>query len=203
MLRLLRPTSSLRTCRRFLHFFKSSELDEPDYFKTPLDPRALSLLKKYNDDILYSSHSEVNKKPLSYEQRMYVLNKINKRIYQEQLKLATAREPSIILDKASEFSELIPNNERTPAIVESQTGPFVMKDFEEPENSEDKAILARAKLKLFTEMGLRRSALEHEMHSFPDNWMEDYETFDETEFTDLQYGTPGNHAVHSMIFKMT
>lgn len=192
MIRILQLSRKLPGRRQLLHTLKSQELDEPAYHKKPLDPQIVSLVKKYDSDIFYSSHIELNKKPLTYKQRSDLLFKLGSDAYIDRLNKARESEPSIFVEKLVEFNDL---KQSDPSkTVENQEEPKTapVEKTLSAEDEEKKAELARAKLKILTEMGMRRSAVEYEIQSFPDNWMEDYETFDENEFlADTQYGTPG------------
>lgn len=208
MIRVLRLSRKLPGCRQFLHTLKSRELDEPAYHKKPLDPQILSLVKKYDSDILYSSHIELNKKPLTYKQRTELLFKIGSSEYLDELKKASESEPSLLIEKLVEFDESKQNIDKSKSTVlvhEEKPSPPVTKELT-PEDVERNAQLAKDRLKILTEMGLRRSAIEHEIKSYPDNWMEDYETFDENDYlADTEYGTPGKvieTATHALIFKL-
>lgn len=186
MIRVFQLSRKLPGCRQLLHTFKSRELDEPAYYKKPLEPQIVSLVKKYDADIVYSSHIELNKKNLSFKQRTELLFKLGSDEYIQRLNEARESEPSILAEKLVDFVELkqasVYNVKPLTTINETAT----------VEDEEKKAQLAKAKLKILTEMGLRRSAIEYEIQSYPDNWMEDYETFDEQDYSaDVHYGTPG------------
>lgn len=190
MIRVWKVTHKLNACRALFHSVKSFELDEPAYHKKPINPRILSLVKKYDPDIFYSSHIELNKKPLTYKQRMDLMQKIRSDEFSEHLKKANEGEPSIFAAKLSEISESKQNLH--PPLV--QPSSMIVNEIDPTANSIEKLQLSRSKLKILTEMGMRRSAIEHEMQEFPDNWMEDYETYHESDITaDTQYGTPGKN----------
>lgn len=194
MIRILQLSRKLPGRRQLLHTLKSRELDEPAYHKKPLDPQIVSLVKKYDSDIIYSSHIELNKKSLTYKQRADLLYKLGSDEFLDRLNKARESEPSILVEKLIEFNDS-KQNEETPKTVIDKVEPITpsVEHALSAGDEEKKAQLARAKLKILTEMGLRRSAVEYEMQSFPDNWMEDYETFDEGDvLADTQYGTPGN-----------
>lgn len=193
MIRILQFSRHLPGRRQLLHTLKSRELDEPAYHKKPLDPQIVSLVKKYDSDIVYSSHIELNKKPLTYKQRTDLLYKLGSDDFLDRLNKARESEPSILVEKLIEFNDLKQNKD-TPKAVIDKAEPITprVEQTLSAEDEEKNARLAKAKLKILTEMGMRRSAIEYEIQSFPDNWMEDYETFDEGDFwADTQYGTPG------------
>lgn len=193
MFRLMRLKQKIASCKNFLHTFKSRELDIPEFHKKPLDPQVLSLVKDYNEHIHYSSHIELNKKPLTYEQRINLMSKLRQQDFVEQLGQANASEPSILVEKFTQFRSGEEENDGLKSKPLSNEESSIASDGEDKAEHElAKRFLAKSKLKILTEMGLRRSALEYEIKSFPDNWMEDYETFDENDhLADTQYGTPG------------
>lgn len=195
MIRVLQFSRKLPGCRQLLHTFKSRELDEPAYYKKPLDPQIISLVKKYDADIIYSSHIELNKKNLSFKQRTELMFKLGTDEYIQRLNEARESEQSVLAEKLADFAELKQNkskNDSPEASVYNVKPLTTVNETVTIEDEEKKAQLARDKLKIITEMGLRRSAIEHEIQSYPDNWMEDYETFDEQDYlADVQYGTPG------------
>lgn len=198
MIRILQLSRKLPGCRQLLHTLKSRELDEPAYHKKPLDPQIVSLVKKYDSDIIYSSHIELNKKPLTYKQRADLLYKLGSDEFQGRLNKARESEPSILVEKLIEFNDLKQNKD-TPKPDTDKAEPITpsVEQILSAEDEERKAQLAKTKLKILTEMGMRRSAIEYEIQSFPDNWMEDYETFDEGDFlADTQYGTPGKNSFY-------
>lgn len=191
MIRFLRLSRKLPMCRQQifnLHTLKSRELDEPAYHKQPLDPNILSVIKKYEADIFYSSHIELNKKPLTYEQRKALM---------ARLRRAKEESPptSILVEDYVENS--VTNDGNEP--IQQQNLDTIEKsashnddDASRTHYEEQRLQLAKSKLKILTEMGLRRSALDYELQDYPENWMEDYDTFDETEaLADTQFGTPG------------
>lgn len=191
MIRFLRIAQKLPRCRQRIfnfHTFKSRELDEPAYHKQPLDPKILSLVKKYEADIFYSSHIELNKKPLSYDQRKALMNQRNRT-------KDDTPPTSILVENADKNDDenRTEQQQHPQSVVESST--LDVDDAALVRREEQRQHLARSKLKILTEMGLRRSALDYELQDYPDNWMEDYDTFDETEaLADAQFGTPGEFA---------
>lgn len=189
MIRVLRFFRKFPVYRQ-LHTFKSRELDIPDYHKKPLDPHIISLVKKYDADIFYSSHIELNKKPLTYTQRKDLMLKLGEEELRRLVKKSIESERSLIIEKLVDFTKPKQSND---TVNESSERPLASaNDSEIVENKDEKSELAKSKLKILTEMNFRRSALEYELQSYPDNWMEDYETFDESELSpDTQYGTPG------------
>lgn len=189
MIRFLRLSRKLPICRQQisfnLHTLKSHELDEPAYHKQPLDPTILSIIKKYEADIFYSSHIELNKKPLSYAQRKGLM----KRLRRER---EEAPPTSILVEKLAEDNETKQKQQQQgPETIEEPAAT----EYDNTTNEryeEQRLQLAKAKLKILTEIGLRRSALDYELQDYPDNWMEDYDTYDEREaLADTQFGTPG------------
>lgn len=196
MIRFLRLSRKLSICRQQIfnfHTLKSRELDEPAYHKQPLDPNILSILKKYETDIFYSSHIELNKKPLSYEQRTALMARLRR-------EKEETPPTSILVEKLVENSDRNDGNETTrqqkqqnaETIEESASADY--DDAARMRYEEQRLHLAKSKLKILTEMGLRRSALDYELQDYPENWMEDYDTFDESEaLADTQFGTPGEH----------
>lgn len=202
MIRLLRLSRNVPRCRQFLHTIKSRELDEPAYFRKTIDPEIVALVKKYDPDIFYSSYIELNKKSLSLLQRKEIVQNINKQEYSDRLNKARETEPSVLVEKLNRFADA-KLNDKTPLEAKSMESPIISADKPVNEQNEaEKLKLARSKLKILTEMGLRRSAIEYEMQSFPDNWMEDYETYDENDYTtDTHYGTAGmQHIFHFHFF---
>lgn len=202
MIRFLRLSRNVPSCRQFLHTIKSRELDEPAYFRKSIDPEIVALVKKYDPDIFYSSYIELNKKSLSLSQRREIVENINKQEFSERLNKARETEPSVLVEKLNRFAGA-KSNDKTPLQAESTENLIISADKPvSKENEAEKLQLARSKLKILTEMGLRRSAIEYEMQSFPDNWMEDYETYDENDYTtDTHYGTAGRqHNFHFRLF---
>lgn len=197
MIRCMKLSRKLNSCRLYLHTYKSQELDQPAYFKKEITPEIISLVKKYEDDIHYSSFIELNKKPLSYKQRMELMNKLQNMEYKMRMKEATESEPSILarrLVKIVESKESSEKGTEEPESKDNETpAEEAVDDTTKTTKPEERLALARVKLKILTEMGLRRSALDYEQKSFPDNWMEDYETFRENGqyFSETHYGTPG------------
>lgn len=177
--------------RRLIHHFKKNEIDEPAYYKRPLDPHALQLIKKFEVDIIYSSYLEANKKPLNLKKRVELWRDLKRKEYVGRLNEARTSEPSVLIEKLSpEAKEHLKPHEQNEEVSEwdgDQT--------ETDEYKEKKRELAKSKLKILTELGLRRSVLDFEAKSFPDNWMEDYETYNENENAEMlaesHYGTPG------------
>ncbi|XP_031632893.1 nitric oxide-associated protein 1 [Contarinia nasturtii] len=196
MIRILQSSQKLTifsTNRRLLHIVKSIELDEPAYHKTPIDPQIVSLVKKYESDIIYSSAVESYKKPLSYKQRAELKFKLNSNDYKERLEKARAPTVSLIAQKFAQISKLKENEETQPVAEDEPLK--VVNESEPPEKREEKAVLAKAKLEILTELNMRQSALDYELQSVPGNWMEDYETYDEKELMpETQYGTPDPNA---------
>lgn len=193
----MRLSRKLPSCRLFLHTIKSRELDEPAYYKKPLDPEVIALVKKFDADIFYSSYVEMNKKSLSLSQRMKIQENLGKEDYKNRLNSARESEPSVFIDKLDKVPDDTPEN-KTPVEIKSTVDSLnsVSEQIKE-QNEEEKLQLARSKLKILTEMGLRRSAIEYEMQAFPDNWMEDYETYDENDYlTDTHYGTAGENQIN-------
>lgn len=180
-------SKQLSICQRYLHFFKVRELNEPEFFKTQIDPEVLALINKNEPDILYSSYVELNKKRLSLKHRLELLGDIKNKQYVNYFN-KSEDSSSVLIDKISKSAESGSSNEN----ILVQEDCYENKNENEGMDTEQKEILARSKLKILTEMGFRRSALEHEIKSLPDNWMEDYETFDESDIAfDTQYGTSG------------
>lgn len=194
MIRFLRLSRKIPICRQQifnLHTLKSRELDEPAYHKQPLDPKILSIIKKYETEIFYSSHIELNKKSLNYEQRKALMAKLRR---------AKEETPptSVFVEKLAENSATTDQNEATQQQQNLDTIEEPASDSNDDASrmryEEQRLHLAKSKLKILTEMGLRRSALDHELQDYPENWMEDYDTFDETEaLADTQFGTPGEY----------
>lgn len=190
MIRFLRLTRKLPIYRQSfnLHTLKSRELDEPAYHKRPLDPNILTIIKKYETDIFYSSHIELNKKPLSYDQRKALLNRLRR-------EKEETPPTSILVEKFSDSNEATKKQQQqqeNPEAIEEPAAPADCDNATRMRYEEQRLHLARSKLKILTEMGLRRSALDYELQDYPDNWMEDYDTYDESEaLADAQFGTPG------------
>lgn len=198
MIRVFKVNHKLPVLRQLLHTFKSFELDEPAYHKKPIDPHILSLIKKHDPDIFYSSHIELNKKPLTYSQRMDLMQKLRSDDFIKRLEKGREAEPSILVEKLSEISK---SKHKLNLPVEQS--PTIVNETDSAINNTEKLQLARTKLKILTEMGLRRSAIEHEIQNFPDNWMEDYETFHENDITtDTQYGTPGENTNYLFLIRI-
>lgn len=195
MIRILKSSQKLSINRRWLHVVKSIELEEPAYHKTPVDPQVLSLVKKYNDDILYSSTIESNKKPLSVKQRIDLQHQIGRDKFMKRLEQAKEPASSLIAEKFAELSKSEQNNDTQKVSDAQVTVDEPLKNVNESKTSpirKDNPELANTKLKILTEMSMRQSVIEHEFQSVPDNWMEDYETYDENELVpERQYGTPG------------
>lgn len=185
------PWKQLIKCKRYIHFFKIPELNQPEYYSKPLDENALALVNKYCNDIHYSSYIDLNKKHLSQKQRVRLVQSIKQKAIEEKLNLAD-KTTSVIVDKLKKIdAEKNDCNEQT---LTNPSKEIVNEEKEEEKevDSEKRKELAKSKLKIITEMGLRRSALEHEFKELPDNWMQDYETYDESDISyDTQYGTPG------------
>lgn len=193
----MRLSRKLPSCRQFLHTIKSRELDEPAYYKKPLDPEVIALVKKFDADIFYSSYVEMNKRSLSLSQRLKIQENLGKQDYENRLNSARESEPSVFIDKLNKVPDDTPNNKTPVEIKSTEDSSNSVSEQIKEQNKEEKLQLARSKLKILTEMGLRRSAIEYEMQAFPDNWMEDYETYDENDYlTDTHYGTAGENQIN-------
>lgn len=184
--------------RRLIHWNKRNEIDDPNYHKQPLDQRAVQLIKRYQEQIIYSSYLESNKIPLNMKERSKLFLEIQRKKYEDRLNDARTSEPSIMIEKIlpdiKEHPEAHEQNEEKPECTTNIELSSV-DGVETEENQEKKRQLAKSKLKILTEMGLRRSVLDFESDSIPENWMEDYETYDEDDksetLVDSRYGTSG------------
>lgn len=181
--------------RWYANILKLPVTNDPRAFKTLLDPKAVALLNKYQDDILYASYAEENRRNMNYTHRLVV----SRRIQREHIETESTESSSSVLarymktktgDKctderivdagendANEINEVNESSEATSA---------------SDENEERQNALAMARRKIFREMGFRTSFIENEDKQTPEHWMEDYETFSEQDITyDSHYGTPG------------
>lgn len=192
MIRFLRLSRNLTICRQQifnLHTLKSRELEEPAYHKEPLDPNILAIIKKYETDIFFSSHIELNKKPLSYEQRKALMAKL-RRDKEE------TPPTSILIEKLAEKNG--PTQQQQNLEINEEPASADYDDAARMRHEEQRLHLAKSKLRILTEMGLRRSALDYELQDYPENWMEDYDTYDESEaLADTQFGTAGEQYIQS------
>lgn len=195
MFRFLRLPKSLN-CKRMLHTFKAQELDVQAYHMKPLDRHAIELMKKFSSDIHYSSYVETNKKPLSYKARSQIYRSLKAVEYKARMG-EIFEPPPTVLTKSDERDNGNLMKACEPATEQcKQAEQLEVRETESGESfANGQILLWKSKLKILTELGLRRSALEYELKSFPDNWMQDYEMYDECEDSDVlvdsQYGTPG------------
>lgn len=154
MIRVLKVPRKLVGFRQLLHTFKSRELDEPAFHKKPIDPHILSIVKRHDPDIFYSSHIKLNKKPLTYKQRMSLMQQLGSDEFLDRLKEAKKSEPSVIAEKLSHVPESMHRNDipappkEQPSIIVSET------DFDSKKI--EKLQIERSKLKFLTEMGLQQ-----------------------------------------------
>lgn len=198
MLKTFRLNRRIVETRRFIHSNKRNEIDDPNYHKKQLDQHAVQLIKRYQEEIIYSSYLEDNKIPLKLKERIKLFHETQQQKYENQLNDARTSEPSILIEKI--LPNIIENPEthkKNEKNNESETSIELLSvdGMETEENPEKKRELAQKKLKILTEFGLRRSVLDFESESVPENWMEDYETFNEDDkseiLIDSRYGTPG------------
>lgn len=202
MLRLLRAPKWTST-KQILRTYKTQELDEPAYHIKPLNQYAIDLMKRFGSDIHYSSYVETNKIPLSFKDRKKLYANLQKEKFRAEFKKIVDPTSSILL-------ETIKNEDSVKSVKAEQSPetPLPNEPDEDIESKTDprKILLNKSKLKILTEMGLRRSALEFEVQSFPDNWMQDYETYNESDTVDVlvdsHYGTPGNHILTAVSISM-
>lgn len=205
MLNFFRLNRRVFETRRLIHYNKRNEIDDPHYHKQPLDPHAVQLIKRYQEEIVYSSYLENNKIPLKLKERKKLYHEIQRKIYEDKLNDARTPEKSILIENNSpDIMEHLKTHQQNEENSECETSielSTVDGDGTE-ENRDKKRELAKSKLKILTELGLRRSVLDIESESVPENWMEDYETYDEGDksetLIDSRYGTPGE--INSCLF---
>lgn len=166
-----------------------TETIDPRFHKTPLEPKSLAIIKENSSDILYSSYAETNILPLPFYTKGNMIKKINKEKDSvpstgSRSVFAQFSEKENIDDHPIETStvETTDDTEESSAIVH-----------DDAEDIATREALAAARKQIMRDMGFRTSVLENEDESFDDNWMKDYETFNEADVSyDSHYGTPGN-----------
>lgn len=191
-----RPRETLWFCRRYV---TEPTIEEKLFQKGPLDPAAVDLMQKLDSKIVYSSYVENNKKPLKFVQRK-VLTAIcahhKKRAKYEE----AMRKPfSLATNYLSKAVTDVTPEEPEKAMVKAQDSIPVKMDKLNNEHVHDASrtmILNESKLEIFRQMRRRTADLEEKQpQPYPDKWMQDYETYDESVADDLtadsEYGTPG------------
>lgn len=175
--------------RRYIQTVKVPESNDRRIFRNLLDPKAITLLNKYQADIEYASYAEENRKQMHYTRRITLANKIEweKKVAKLTEESSTVFAKFVKPQTDSEYAK------RLPIAEESETEPAVATEIgDRDEDAERQEALAMAKRKILREMGFRTSAIENQGETATENWMEDYDTFDEADVTyDSHYGTPG------------
>lgn len=173
---------------------KPREVNDPRIFKTLLDPKALALINEYQSDIHYASYAEENRRHMTPQQRATLSRKI-------ETEKSTKR-----LSTESAFAEFAKKqfgngHAEEPEIAPEASETEIDKDIIHSDTDvERQNALAAAKRKILREMGFRTSAIEDEDKAGPDNWMDDYDTFNEPDIAfDAQYGTPGDLNGHKFV----
>lgn len=188
-----RPRATLRFCRRFA---TDADIEEKFFLKGPLDPSAVSLMEKFESDIVYSSYVENNKKPLSYKHRQ-ILNDMCDRHKRRAMYEEAMRKPfSLALKYSSKgLTDSTPKVPAKPIVSMQDTIPVAIDKLKEERDSSRQIIINESKLEILRQMRARQTELEDSVPKYPEKWMQDYETFDEIEDDDItadsEYGTPG------------
>lgn len=206
----------LNKCKYFRNFVNytsirrittEADIDTRLFLRQPLDPLAVELTKKHESSIIYSSYVENNKMPLKYRERMIRMQIAEKQ--KSRLRLHGAGKPFSLALKYIDKRQLPQTdpNGMTNADEESAEEPDsehekVMKEVRALDHGEfrrysNNIIMNESKMEILRELKARRRKMEEEQeYKYPPNWMEDYETYDESMkdedlADDLEFGTPG------------
>lgn len=192
-----RRLASSISCR-WITVVKSREVNDPRLFKTLLDPKALALINEYQSDILYASYAEENRRHMTPYQRATLSRKIETEKSSDELTTASS---SAFAELAKKQFDNEHNEEPAIAPEASDTDTAAETNIiHSDKDVERQNALAAAKRKILREMGFRTSAIEDEDKAEPDNWMDDYDTFNEPDIAyDAQYGTPGDLNGHKFV----
>lgn len=181
--------------RRCIHRMRLTETINPKFHKKPLEPKAAAIIKEHSSDILHASYVESMKRPLTFAAKGDIL----RRIRREEIFPATHRYPSTVLAqfvdkntvedrpiKSSTFKTTDEDDMRENAVSSATVE-------DDDEDIARRDALAESRKQIMRELGFRASVIEDADTMSADNWMEDYETFNEADVShDSQYGTPGN-----------
>lgn len=179
----------------------SSEIDiEAKYFqKGPLDPEAVDLVKSYNDKIVYSSYVERNKRPMRFAEKMMTKKMCEKEKRRAAYREAMRRPFSLALKHTADVLETSVFQEPKNELPKPNENTDENMDLSGERDINRNIIMNESKLEIFREMNRRRNELENIQPKYPTKWMSDYETYDEKEdedeFSDAQFGTPGNFEI--------
>lgn len=174
----------------------SSEADiESKYFlKRSLDNTSVELMKKHEHNIVYSSYVENNKRPLSYQQRLVLRGRCDREIRRKMYEAETRKPFSLALKYASSSLEEPPERKREPE-VKKKPQTLEDLDLDSERDTSRNIIMNEQKLIILRELSRRQQEMECQEQKYPDKWMQDYETFDETDednlVADTHFGTPG------------
>lgn len=188
-----RPRATLWFCRRYA---TEADIEEKFFQKGPIDPSAVSLMDKFESDIVYSSYVENNKKPLSYKHRQILDDMCEKHKRRAMYEEAMRKPFSLALKYSSKgLTDAAPNVPAKPIVSMKDTIPVAIDKLKEERDTSRQIMLNESKLEIIRQMRARNTELEDAKPKYPEKWMQDYETFDEIEddeFTaDSEYGTPG------------
>lgn len=188
-----KPRETLWFCRRYA---TDTTFEEKFMMKGPLDPAAVDLMQKLDWKIVYSSYVENNKRPLSYVQKIImtdICEKHKKRaLYEEAM-----RKPFSLALKYSSaaLTDDTPKEPEKPMVEVQDSLPVAIDKLNDERDTSRSVILNESKLEIFRQMRKREAELEQKIQPYPDKWMQDYETYDESVDDDLtadsEYGTPG------------
>lgn len=185
-----KPRETLWFCRRYA---TDTTFEEKFLLKGPLDPAAVDLMQKLDWKIVYSSYVENNKRPLKFVQKKMLTSmceKYKKRaIYEKAM-----RKPFSLALKYSSKA-LTPKEPEKPMVEVQDSLPVAIDKLNDERDTSRSVILNESKLEIFRQMRQREAELEQKIQPYPDKWMQDYETYDESVDDDLtadsEYGTPG------------
>lgn len=186
LIRAPRGFFSLGYRRCFLHHITVSDLDRPDMYKHPLDPKAVSIIKEHRHDIIFESYTMTNKKTLSFLGRQSMVKYLQKKEFSQKNVRATTiivddEEDDIDEDDQEEFDE-----------QQGELGYYKYDSSTQVDDETQKA-LAEKKQQILGEMAARADTIEEDLNASTHNWMENYESFNEpSETYDAHFGTPGN-----------
>lgn len=171
-----------------------AEIENKYFLKRSLDNTSVELMKKHENNILYSSYVENNKRPLSYQHRLVLRGKCDREIRRKLYEAETRKPFSLALKYASASLEESQERKQAPKAKDRPQTLEELKLDNERDTSRN-IIMNEQKLIILRELSRRQQELEHQEQKYPEKWMQDYETFDETDednlVADSHFGTPG------------
>lgn len=184
----------LKTCKFFRNFLTytsvrrittEAEIDDRLFNKGPLDPLAVELVKRHESSIIYSSYVERNKKPLRYRELMMMRQiaekqKNNLRLYGagKPFSLALRYIDKNVLNESVTTDEVTSKQQENVEKLDEKHDEDMIEEFL-PTRRE--ILINESKLEILKEMKERRMEFEVDNEpKYPPNWMEDYETYDES-----------------------